>query len=268
VTYMSSTVHSHFELAPLLGQLVGVEIEVEAHSALPTGHTTLWRNTMDNSLRGSSREYIIKAPSTPTAAKQAVTALYRRFERNNVVLKDSMRAGVHIHLNQQHKTLRQMLTFASLYWIFEDYLIKTYCGNEREGNLFCLRLSDAEAPIMALVSAIRDRSGLVAYGDDNLRYSSMNFCALARFGTLEFRALRTPLTPGPIRDWIDVLVELENKAFEFESPQQLIESFSGAGFAHMARQLLPTAEDIEEHTVVEAIRRIQPLAYLVDWETL
>jgi hypothetical protein len=266
---LNQTVADHFGKVLIPSTVFGVEVEVEAATPSPERDTVLWAATADNSLRGYSKEYILNTPSPLAETINAVEVLYRRFAKNNVVLHDSMRAGVHIHINQTHKTLKQVVTFLCAYWLVEDYLIETYCGTERSGNLFCLRLKDAEAPLSQLYRRLWTKTYplVTTMEADLFRYGSVNIGALSKLGTLEFRALRTPTTSRPLVAWLTVLDHLHTAAETYASPADLIDALSGEGPTRLVNQLL--GSDLEEgqndYRFLESARRVQLLAYGIDW---
>jgi len=266
---LSSTVSEHFNHSLLEGALFGVEVEVETHATPPNRNTALWEAKHDGSLRGPSKEYVMYTPSSLKDTILAVNTLYRRFEKNNVVVKNSMRAGVHVHVNQRDKTLKQVITFLCAYWLVEDYLIQRYCGEERAGNSFCLRLKDAELPLNYLFRRIQvNEEQLVSrYDVDSLRYAAVNIAALVNLGTLEFRSLRTPTTPEPLINWLNVLATLEDQASQFESPAELLDFLSGEGPTLLVNRLLNTdlLPELHDELFLESARRIQLLAYGIDW---
>jgi hypothetical protein len=250
-------------------RLFGIEVEVEASNSLPTKTTQLWRSEHDGSLRGNAIEYVLSLPLPLEETLSAVDNLYGRFRRMGSSLNDSMRAGVHVHVNQRHRTIQQVATLLSTYWLVEDILIREKAGRERQGNLFCLRLSDATYPLFYLMTNLQEQRPLVYEDDrDTLRYAAVNIAPLSVFGTLEFRALRTPATEGPLKEWIKLINRVCDQAERFSSPADLIDFCSGEGPLTIANEILGTElSSVEDERILyQAIRRIQPLAYLINWE--
>ena len=120
---------------------IGVEIEVEG-IGIPAARK-YWSNEEDGSLKGESREFVLKEPSTLEGVKDALGYLDALYTANETTVHDSVRAGVHIHINCQKLTMTQLYNFMVVYLILENVLVK-WCGNYRQGNLFCLKASDAE----------------------------------------------------------------------------------------------------------------------------
>lgn len=248
---------------------VGIEIEVEGKN-LPR-RVKGWNSEADGSLRGEENiEYVLSAPGTLDEAQQALNNLDKAYKDNDSVVDDTVRAGVHVHINAQHLTLVELFNFITIYLILEEPLTK-FCGEYREGNLFCLRSCDAEYVLFALREAAQSRvfGGLV---HDNLRYSSMNVKALGTYGSLEFRAMRGTRDLDLIMDWTKILYGLREAGKTFRVPSDVINSFSeGAYEMFMVRTLGQYAELFMtipnwEKMVKDGMRRAQTIAFCTNWE--
>jgi hypothetical protein len=271
-TFLGKTVLDCWGLKPVEGDL-GIEIEVEAFDKLPREVNEYWDVLTDGSLRGEAKEYVFKKPlSKPVTFKQ-VKILYELLQNN---VKDSMRAGVHVHINCQKLTLTQLFTFMAAYYCLED-LITEEAGEERQGNLFCLRMSDADYINTGILGCLMQRSITADSGifhNENLRYSAMNLVSLSKFGSLEFRALRTPTTAEKVIDWVDMLFTLkENSVANFANPIELLSAMSANGAAETAKKLLgkyaekQIAKPHFEKSVYDGVRQIQHWVFLNNWET-
>jgi hypothetical protein len=263
-------VHEALGINHLTDGELGIEIEVEGNN-LPEDTPKGWMREHDGSLRGESAEYVLSEPLSHGDAMDAVDRLEEKFKQAGSKVKDSVRAGVHVHVNVQHLTDLELINFITCYLILEDLLVK-FCGEDREGNLFCLRLKDAEYPLFSLIQGIKLRSVHGGYfNNDDLRYSSMNLKALATYGSLEFRSMRTGTDFQRIKDWATILYDLRERSREFANPRQIIEIFSGDmvdGFVrkvvgnHAKKLLCDGYEDM----LVEGMRRAQDIAYCAEWE--
>lgn len=245
---------------------VGIEIEVEGNN-LPVMRK-FWRNEEDGSLRGESREYVLQRPMSLEEAKVALDHLDACYVECNTVVHDSVRAGVHVHVNVQALNITQLYNYMTLYLILEEILVK-WCGPTREGNLFCLRAGDAEYLMYALREAIenRDFAQLVT---DQLRYASMNVKALGTYGSLEFRAMRGTRDLGLIYQWAEVLVGLRDKAKLYTDPTDIINGFSeGEVDGFLERVLGEHAKSFKcegyQRMLKDGMRRAQDLAFCVNW---
>lgn len=250
---------------------VGVEIEVEG-LRLPQGDK-YWRREQDGSLRGAENaEYVLRTPLTLHQLKMALKSLAMGYKKNESVVDDSVRAGVHVHVNVQDLNIIQLYNYLTLYLVFEELLTK-FCGKSREGNLFCLRACDAEFLIQALQYAAQNRRWRTLVTDD-LRYASVNVKALGNYGSLEFRAMRSTKDFDVIQTWAEILVMLREKAKEFFEPTDIINGFSEGEsstfldrifgqYAHIFK-----AYDGYEKTLVRGVRIAQEVAFCTNWQEL
>lgn len=199
---------------------VGIEIEVEGKQ-LPVHELGYWRREVDGSLRGESAEYVLRKPLNLEAAGKALGELDKAYKDCKSKVSNSVRAGVHVHVNVQHMTVNQLVNFIVTYLIVEDVLVK-WCGKSREGNLFCLRCKDAEAWLQNLEYAIVD-DNLKLLHSDLIRYSSINLKSLCQYGSVEFRAMRGTRDLDKILIWAELLVSIREFACSYENPMKLME---------------------------------------------
>lgn len=201
---------------------VGIEIEVEATRDVPSAKK--WRTEQDGSLRGPfTAEYVTK-PIMRNEVKEYLDSLRDDFKAVNSEVRYTIRAGVHVHVNCQDMTLMEMLTFASVYYIMEDALTQ-FCGEDRAGNHFCLRISDTDYVIDRIVRCLQE-DHIGHLHTDNIRYSALNYNALFKYGTLEFRAMATLPNFEKVEEWIDILMGLKDYSKNFGSPADVVEAFS------------------------------------------
>lgn len=247
---------------------VGIEVEVEGHN-LPVTQK-YWKMEEDGSLRGESKEYVLEKPSSLAQARLALKYLGVMYNKHDSVVHDSVRAGVHVHINVQTLNIIELYNFMTVYITLEDLLTK-YCGESREGNLFCLRTGDAEYLLHRLVEVANSRRFKELVTDD-LRYASMNVKALGTYGSLEFRAMRGTRDLDSIYVWAEMLLGLREVAKTFSSPCEVVDNFSeGSALVFLQRCLgkhtgLFTKYEGWEKTIVNGMRRAQDVAYATDWE--
>jgi hypothetical protein len=178
--------------------------------------------------------------------------------------KPSDNCGVHIHINVQEMTLPELMNFMMLYLVFEDLMVK-WCGDDREGNFFCLRSKDAEGLVEALID-LKQHWNLQDIISDDLRYASMNIVALIKFGSLEFRAMRTPKDIREIAVWVDLLTTLKDQSKNFRYPHEILEGFSADGVTEFVNSIfgdranLLDFPDVLPH-LMDGIRVIQDISY-------
>lgn len=271
-----TTVREVFGLEPTKGQ-VGIEIEVEGID-LPGTHTPTtrfsraWNITQDGSLRGESYEYVLKKPLSLKDAEAALQELEKSYKKCKSVVNDSVRAGVHIHINCQELSISQLMTFATVYYSIEELLLM-FCNSSRRGNHFCLRAKDAEYQIYLVQKALQARSRS-CLSSSNIRYSSINFTSLGKFGSLEFRSLEGTSDLGKVYTWAKILHDLMENSKQFSNPIEAVESMSQDGYESYLRQVLGDNyqhfEDIPnvDGLVLDSTRQAQSLAYGIDWGTV
>lgn len=264
------TVQQIMKVAPVNGD-VGIEIELEGHN-LP--HTPdFWNMERDGSLLGESMEYVLRKPSTAEEATKALQYLKGLFKVNQTVINDTVRAGVHIHINCQKLTYVQLYNFFTLFLILETPLVK-WCGEGRSGNLFCLRCKDADYLLTSLRQAVKEKEFLKIFKTDDLRYAAMNVKALGQYGSLEFRTLRSCADLTRVDKWFKVLLGLRHHAEALDNPMEIISKFSYLGPNEFAKKYLGdfyNELDLENlHTDMhEGMRNAQHVAFACeDWNRL
>jgi len=250
----------------------GVEIEVEGLD-LPRGGTkkfdTLWRVEADGSLRGDENaEYVFRKPLNIEDTKNAIAILEEQYIECGSRVDESPRAGVHIHLNIQSLTPTEFMTLIVTYYMLEDYFCH-WAGPTRVGNHFCLRSTDAEDVIYRLVKACKTK-GWKELKTDEIRYAAINLNAIHKYGSLEFRAMRSTKDMGAIVRWVELIDQLVKGSKKFTNPRDVVTSLSmfldGKKFmAHVMEDYAKEFEQFEHIDVWNAMENVQPISYMVDW---
>lgn len=274
-------VETYFGLRKQAGKgFIGVEIEVEGSNLpSPPELNHIWQYTRDGSLRGESLEYVFAKPLSFPDTVNAINALKTAFKDNKGVVNDSMRAGVHVHLNVRRLTLPQLFTICACYYILEE-LITRSAGSSRQGNMFALRLVDAYEPVYRIATFLR--SGNVSQlSSDEIRYAALNLASINKHGSIEFRQMRTPTDFSKVIRWVELLFTLYTNAPKiFSSPLDALTQFSGGGERQFILDLL--GEDLANefilcHKDFESVSRtgarfVQDFAYILtsdeDWSRL
>jgi hypothetical protein len=270
------TIKQLIEINPnyISDKTLGLEIEVEGEN-LPDYISDKWRVESDDSLKTDEAfEYVTAKPHTLYGIKCRINELKKAYEERNSTIHESVRAGVHVHLNVQDWNVKQVMTFATAYYVIEDVLMQ-YAGENREGNLFTLRAQDAEYVIFKLLDVLKKRN-LNLLNTSIIRYASLNYYSLFKYGTLEFRGMRGTGDLDAIYDWVKVIDELSRTIInEFSDPTEVLNSMSGHGELNFIRKLLPTmyGQVIYNNPnyakqIKQAARRIQMLAYTTNWNEL
>lgn len=265
------TVTSVFKDLVRKGGLFGLEIEVEGSRLPRMLNNKFWRADADGSLQGNSAEYVLKEPLGLEDLKSAVENLDLCFIRAQSSFNESVRAGVHVHVNCQELTIIQTMTFVTLYLVVEELLVK-FCGENRTGNLFCLRCIDAEYLLNSLVQAVKNKNMLVeTLSNEDIRYGAINMTSLAKYGSLEFRSMRSTRDFDLIYNWVEILDELFKASLEFKDPKDVIESFSISSKEDFVSKVFKTKYNLIacpelNDFVSRGIRNAQMLAYSSEWD--
>lgn len=258
-----------FKGADIRGE-IGIEVEMEGAN-FPLQDINSWYSREDGSLRGdqedSSREFVLIRPCKREDVANRVASLKSDLEEEQSVINESIRTSVHVHVNIRNLTTVQLYNFIFTYLIFEDLLMK-YAGEEREGNLYCLRASDAEYLITEIARAIETKD-LRTFNTDNVRYSSMNLKAVVKYGSLEFRGLPFSGDFDSIEVWTKLLLAVKDYALTLDTPRNLVDNISKLGPQRLAKDVFKDLIDIlpqgHWNTMIEGVRRIQKLVYMTEW---
>lgn len=250
---------------------IGLEIEVEGRN-LPR-LAKYWRNEQDGSLKGEeTAEYVLSKPSDLNGVRTALDYLNKCYIAQETIVDDTVRAGVHVHINCQHLTMTQLYNFITIYLLLENLLVK-WCGEYREGNLFCLRACDAEwmLSIIRAAATSNKKAFRTMFHRDELRYASMNLKALGDYGSLEFRAMRGTRDLDLIYTWAETLFNLRQFACSFEKPTDIIEQFSLMGTeafldAALGKNVKTFICKGYSKLIWEGMRNAQDVAYCCDWQ--
>ena len=251
--------------------IFGVEIEAEGRN-LPRDLMN-WRTENDLSLKSGEPdkfEYVMPAPLDLDGTHNMLMELKDAYKKNASKVKETDTSGVHVHINVQDYTPKELFTFMVTYLTLEE-LVLTFCGEMREGNHFCLRVKDAEFILHEFVKAAEQRQ-FAHLKNDNIRYASMNPCSLFKYGSLEFRAMRGTGDIDAIYEWVEILNEIRLAAKRFKSPDEVVVSISAEGEENFIRQVLGNKAGLflkvknAKNMVREGARRVQPLAFIPDWD--
>lgn len=228
------TVRHNFAMPETSGKF-GLEIEMEmkvpsyvVQDAVGSNVNQRWRFEEDGSLKVNGIEWVLRQPRNLQALTNSIQTLSSFLNDNNYGWYDNVRAGVHIHLNAQEWSMQKLARFLFVYYSVETVLVAS-CGEGRSGNNFCLRARDASYIHECLSQFVRG-DGYV-YRTDSVRYSALNLKPLYYYGSVEFRALRTPQNLDDILKFVDLLTRIEKYSETFVDPWHLAANLSGNGAA-------------------------------------
>lgn len=270
--WLDNTIFNTVRLNKTAG-LFGVEIEIEGDVGLPRGDAIgEWRIERDGSLKGAGDnfEYVLKVPKDLAETEAAVTNLYDNIKKSGSKVNYSMRAGIHVHVNVQQMTVRQMFTFMTLYYALED-IILTQFGEDRVGNLFCLSMTRAESVNDYIQMALEKESFDPLYHNNGYKYSAMNLECICRYGSLEFRAMQTPTTAEPVIAWLNQLYKLLEFSKGFKDPVSVLSYFSANDLDTVIKEIDPNlwkvAKELDYQSMIyNSIRNVQFWVYSTNWE--
>ena len=258
-------------LIPTNGE-VGIEVEVEGRNLNLDHDNKYWHAVHDGSLRGEALEYVLKKPVPRSRVTDSLSSLKRTWVKYHSEIHDTERAGVHVHINMQKESINTLGTFITLYYCFESLLMK-FCGKQREGNHFCLRVKDAEGVLDHLLTALKCKN-LNMLAVNQLRYASLNLKALTSYGSLEFRGMRSTENLSDIRIWVDLLLCLKDAAKRYGTPDQVPANFSLQGGEGLIREVFGDHADMllgydnAVDMVEQDMRRTQEVAFCPYWQIL
>ena len=254
----------------------GIEVELEGKNFVgpPESVQTYWHQVKDGSLRikalgDSATEYVTNEPLPIQSAEKAITVLFSYLTRPGVMVYDSHRTSIHIHVNFGMETYRTVYNFITLCLILDELLVSQN-GEHRIGNNFCLRAKDALGQVQSLITSISNGHNFFDIPKDD-RYSSINFASLTKFGSIEFRSLECTTHEGRLLHWIGTLAEIKKFSKLFGNPTEIVQMFSAIGprqfldkaLGPYARKYL-SVQNVEG-MLFNGMRIAQDLAYCSAW---
>ena len=252
---------------------IGLEIECEGTKLFNTPFKW-WYAKSDGSLRAVGEEqpveYVLKQPLDLADLNTALHYLDAQLKNAKSHVMQSTRTSVHVHVNVQDMTLRQLYCYILLYIIFEEILVD-WSGEQRAGNLFCLRAKDSEFYIRMLEDVLK-KSSLQDWREE-VRYSSCNVASVTKFGSLEFRSMEGTVNIQRIMTWVELLLFLRDKSLTYDNPVEIVEEFNRLGplpfFAHIFdvprfRNLFASVPGLSGK-LWDGLRLMRDVAYSCDW---
>lgn len=212
----------------------GIEVELEGKNFMgpPEDVNAYWGQHKDGSLRckspgDSAIEYVTRAPYSMPYLTKAITALFNYLNSPGVKVYDSYRTSIHVHVNFAKESFRTIYNFITLSLLLDELLVSQN-GEHRVGNNFCLRARDAYGQVQALIYSITNGNNIFDIPPHE-RYSSINFAALLKFGSIEFRSLECTTHEGRLLHWVGTLTEIKKASKRFTNPVEIIQQFSMLG---------------------------------------
>lgn len=258
------------------GNLYGVELEMEGTNLIPNGGLVKgWAPHEDGSLRHHHGQAIEWVSASPVIFKTMCTRIKNLFDsltKNEAKIVCSNRTSTHVHYNMGDKKVYQLVNLFVAYTIFEDLLAR-YSGEDRNGNLFCVGIRQAQDIIDRFNDAVSRHGNFLKFNND-YRYAGFNLCSLNKFRTVEFRTMRGLDNAEDVIAWLSILNELCTFAcYEMKEPSKFLEGLSIYGIDGTLSSVFSEdsikrlTENVPEQEVSasiwEGLRVVQPLAYKV-----
>jgi hypothetical protein len=252
---------------------IGLEIECEGRNLFYTPFTW-WTTHDDHSLRAVDDhkpvEYVLKVPVSEADLHKALMYLARKLKDSQSEISESTRTSVHVHVNCQDMTIRELYCYICLYLIFEELLVD-FSGPNRAGNLFCLRAKDSEFFIQMLESVLKN-SNFKQWKED-YRYTACNVNSILKFGSLEFRSMRGCVDIEAIETWVSLLLCIKKASNKYESPIEIFEDFTSLGplpffkktFKNNLAELYENVPRLS-HKLWDGARLMRDVAYACKWD--
>lgn len=246
---------------------LGIEIEIEGDN-LPR-IVKGWRCEDDGSLRGESCEYVTSTPLKIDTIDLTIDELKKSFYKKGGTINESVRAGVHVHVNIQEMDILQVGCFATMFYMLEDILIR-FCGQYREGNLFCLRTSDADYGLYYVIDSFNKKNHN-RLNNDKIRYSAINWKPFTTYGSIEFRSMRTPSNLDLVSLWAKILLKVLEKSMFYNHPRDIIAAMSMNTPQEFLKETLDEyyyslSFEGESEYLMKGMENAQDFAFLINWE--
>lgn len=240
---------------------IGVEVELEHASGMAQQRLPSWSTKPDGSLRDDGMEFVFRRPKQGTDALKAFEELEEAAKQRPP--KSTVYCSTHVHMNFLSSTIMEVLNFVSLYMLVEDALAR-YCGPDRENNMFCLTVSNAEEQLDMYQELMRtqDINAISKRGEGRVKYSALNLYTLVRFGTVECRLAKGMYTKQELVDWVNLLMCIRRYALRMDTPMDTLIQMSRMGtndfmkdiFGKYYELLQPHFRDDEIHQGVDRVQ--------------
>jgi hypothetical protein len=221
--------------------LFGLEIEAELEEPLEYLNKN-WDVKEDGSLRGYGVELVLNGTRKRHWFRNELPVVWDTLERWGI--NDTMRAATHIHLNVIGMDRNQLVNLLTLYYLAEDIVIDTVCGKSRSNNPFCQRLSDS-THIIELLRVVSNYEGYrnilkPPINTELWKYCALNLAPISTFGSIEFRALRTPQSDYKvILNLMQMLTRMVRMSSKYHRPKDIFNSMSRNGYDRFLQFILP-----------------------------
>lgn len=247
-----------FQLWPKLGvnyvdfPAFGWEIELENCVTKPSDfHTRWWTMKGEASLRNNGQEFVTGVchyDNRMEVAKDLRTILKEWLSTTPHL---SIRCSTHMHLNIQYLTLRQVLHTALAWYLLENLIVRTQ-SDWRQGNLFCLRMTDAEAIGDHLLNVIESPTRFnIVFQKNSVKYSALNLAPVSGWGTMEWRFLGPMKDPPSLIFWTEIFQSLIEYGKDMVNVDQLLQEYENLNIKQLFHRIFGKANGQTLYLMVE-----------------
>lgn len=220
----------------------GLEFEAEeVKSRLPVDQEEAgyWVEKEDNSLRNNGMEYVLREPLFGEDLLSSMKWICEWGTKER--LGTNFRTGLHVHIDVRNLGPSELLSMIIYYALFEK-VIFDWVGDDRDGNIFCMPFYKAEGVLEPIVTALRAGNKIKDAAKAIDRYAAFNLNSLSKFGTVEFRHLKTTFNYERVLKWVNICQAFKKYAKNNPlKPHELVAEMSKLGPANMFAAILGPA---------------------------
>ena len=235
-----------------VGELFGIEIEVESVYIPDDLSESIWNCIEDGSLRNSGVEFVSR-PVTYADAMAGIDRFYEWDERHSY--QHTLRTSTHVHYNVLGFETAELHSALVAYSIVEPLLFRV-CGHEREENIYCVPWYRAKQG--HLTAGLGDES--VRDMQLSCKYSALYLEPVTRFGTVEFRGAPVFEDALELKFWIDLIRAVMTNGPKMGEAADVLELYDRRGadwfvhevFGELAQKLKDICVDPFEDIIDDA----------------
>jgi hypothetical protein len=191
---------------PVVGVGIVGDYVIEPHA---TAHE-------DGSLRNRGIEFVTRVLSSEKEVNEALDTL--QYVAKKLKLKTSNRAGIHVHENVQHLTFHEVWDYLCLYILFEPALFD-FIGEGRERSVYSRPLIKHIPRDIFRNMAVYMKADMFPVTEH--KYYALNVSSLSRFGTVEYRHMKSTLDFDRLREWLSIIRFLKTQTAKTSGIQTL-----------------------------------------------
>lgn len=170
----------------------------------------------DGSLRDGGVEFVFSRPLLGQPLLNALEAMESFIRR--VPLVGTYRTSVHVHLDVRNMEFEELKTLAFLYALNEKYFYNfanQFTTAKKELSNYCIPWGSSDSYTFAVAEALFGQKAPALLGVRSRkmeRYSGLNFNAIHKFGSIEFRHLPTITNVSALVQFINMAMSLKKAA--------------------------------------------------------